>query len=191
MKHRMTMLCSALLAALVLSGCVSQRTAAVRSDPPRLQPLAESDVRTDTGRAFYLIGQPSPQALEDFADLGGATVVNLRSDGELEYLPFYGATAAHACGLEYEHIPLTASTFSPDAYSKFAAAIEGTDGPVLMHCASGGRARAMYAVHLAKTLGYDADTAIARVHSGEDPAPAWLIQAVYLGLGLPVPQAGA
>ncbi|MEM7623691.1 MAG: sulfur transferase domain-containing protein [Planctomycetota bacterium] len=102
-------------------------------------PATRSDV--------YLGGQPSEQALDAFIARGGTTIINLRTPREMEPIPAF-EQAVRAKGLTYEFIPTSGSTLTPEHAQRIAEAVESASGPVMLHCASGGRATYAWAMHL-------------------------------------------
>ncbi len=135
-----------LLAAGLSGACSTQRVA---SEGQTFHTGAETiDQDRRLGRV-YISQQPSPEALREFAGMGGTTVINLRQNSEMDkYVGYREGRLARNLGLDYVHIPLGASTLTRDQVDQVSDAIESTQGPVLMHCASGTRASAMLATHL-------------------------------------------
>jgi uncharacterized protein (TIGR01244 family) len=126
---------------------VPQESHKFRAGAPGIDPERRS------GRIF-ISGQPSPEALREFADMGGATVINLRSESEMEtYVGFHEDRLVRQLGLGYTHIPIGASSMTRADVDRVSDAIEGTQGPILMHCASGTRAAGLLAAHLANREG--------------------------------------
>jgi len=134
------------------AGACSQQRAA--SDGQSFHEGAASlDLERRSGR-IYISEQPSPKALREFADLGGTTVVNLRGDSEMDkYVGYHEDRAARRLGLDYVRVPLGASSMNSEHVRRVSEAIDSTEGPVLMHCASGTRASALLATHLATSEG--------------------------------------
>ncbi|MAY73651.1 MAG: hypothetical protein CMJ31_02810 [Phycisphaerae bacterium] len=120
-------------------------TAPAPTPPPRTMEwnTFERATRSDV----WIGGQPSEQALDDFAAHHGATVINLRTDGEMEPLPGY-ADAVRARGMNYVHVPVSGATLDAERYQLVSDAIDSASGPVLLHCASGGRATYMWGMRL-------------------------------------------
>ncbi|MFI4898349.1 MAG: M20/M25/M40 family metallo-hydrolase [Phycisphaerales bacterium JB059] len=136
---------------LTLTGCSTQRVPDEQHKFRAGAPSIDPDRRS--GR-IYISAQPSPEALREFADMGGTTVVNLRSASEMEtYVGFHEDRLAHQLGLDYVHVPIGASTMTRADVDRVSDAIGATQGPVLMHCASGTRASGMLAAHLANREG--------------------------------------
>ena len=90
-------------------------------------------------------GQPSSAGLARLKELGFRTVVNLRVEGESGYVDEKAILEAQ--GLRYVHVPLTASTLSDaDVQAVRAVLDDAAAGPVLIHCTSGNRVGAVWAV---------------------------------------------
>lgn len=88
-------------------------------------------------------GSPAMRRLDRFVDESAGKpvlVVNLRTEKEMAYLPYYDRSVA-ARGVRYVRIPTSGSTLNEDEVEAFADAVRGHDGPVLLHCASGGGRR--------------------------------------------------
>lgn len=103
--------------------------------------------RIDDG--FYVSGQIAPQDLPEIAALGVRTIINNRPDGEggpEQPSAQDVRAAAEAEGLAYHYLPMTPQTLSPDLLEFFRGAVEGSEGPVLAHCKSGGRSAALWAL---------------------------------------------
>ncbi|HDS1581524.1 TPA: protein tyrosine phosphatase family protein [Stenotrophomonas maltophilia] len=91
---------------------------------------------------LYSGGQPSAEQLRALATQGVRTVIDLRQPGEER--GFDEARAAEALGLRYVRIPV-AGAEGLDAANIRAVhqALQQSQGPVLLHCASGNRAGAV------------------------------------------------
>ncbi|MDE2434998.1 MAG: TIGR01244 family phosphatase [Sphingomonadales bacterium] len=94
----------------------------------------------------------SPQiSLDDVAAAAGqgiGLIVNNRPEGESED-QVSGAqieAAARAAGLDYLAIPVTHAGFSEAQVKAMAAALAGTDKPVLAYCRSGTRSTLLWAL---------------------------------------------
>lgn len=119
----------------------------------------------------------SPQlALDDVriaADLGVATIVNNRPDGEEPAAPQGDAieAAAATAGLNYVAIPIGHSGFSEPQVDAMIAAMEQAEGPILAYCRSGTRSTLLWALAAAKQ-GEDPETiAGAAARAGYDVSP--------------------
>lgn len=142
-------------AALALAACGSLRDAQVAAPPPRLD--VANFVVVDDGIAVS--GQPSAADLAAARAAGYGTVVSFRPSDES---PESGAEAA-ACaglGLHYVEIPVRGTDVRPEHAKELAAVLAGADGPVLLHCRSGGRASGVWTLFLANERGVEADAAL-------------------------------
>lgn len=63
--------------------------------------------------------------------------------------------AAQELGLEFEILPLTHQTMTPENVQRQGALVEGSDGPVLAYCASGTRSTIAWALGQAGTMSAD------------------------------------
>jgi uncharacterized protein (TIGR01244 family) len=87
-------------------------------------------------------GQPTEDEIRELRERGFATIVNLRLAGEAGQPldPAAEGAAAAAAGLGYHHIPVSLAELDPARIDQLRAAIDGTSGPVYVHCAAGQRA---------------------------------------------------
>lgn len=145
---------------LGMGGCVATPRTAERPEPPRLRGWDEFRLAAD-GEQVWLGGQPSGAALERFAAESGGRglVVNLRTDEEMAYLPFYERSVG-AYGLDLVHIPIKGSELDRPEVEAYAAIMAEHDGPVLLHCAGGGRASYIWVMDKMRAEGWSADEAI-------------------------------
>jgi len=117
-------------------------------------------------------GQPSRACLKAARDAGYHTVVNLRPPGEFE--EFDEAQAVHELGMSYACIPIAGP---PDLTPAAAEALDemmnkAGDRPVLVHCASGNRVGALFALRAGFKQGMNVDDALACGDSRGLTAPA-------------------
>ena len=97
---------------------------------------------------------PQPQ-YQDFATLkaaGFSKVINMRTPKEMKELKFYEDYLLKKADIDYKSIPIGGhdNPYSPEKLAEFAAALENTDGKVLLHCRSGHRASELWAAYLVK-----------------------------------------
>lgn len=94
--------------------------------------------------------------IKSLASHGFKTIIDMRTPNE-------GTAAEKAIvdinGMNYINIPMTVAGISEEQLSAFTKAIESAEKPVLIHCGSGNRAGAMWAVYLIKK-GTDPEQAI-------------------------------
>lgn len=191
----------ACLAGVILAGCASEQRveedtgvevageAVVVADLPPVNRYATrlADAPVESGSAvegmdgFYRAGrlivgpQPSEADLLALRERGVGTVINLRSNAEVtdaERTPFDQPALLRELGMRSEHIALGGSDgYSPADVEAFGALMRSVDGDVLLHCASGGRARSMWQAWLISKRGYSAEEADAIARSlGQGPS---------------------
>lgn len=159
-----------LLAFATLTGCASTPNDATHSastpaaisapvattPPPR--PFLETTLQADR---VAIGGQPAAVDLATLKASGYSHVFNLRSDDEMKALGYDEAAVARESGLGYTHAPIASgAAYTPAVLEAFAKSLERTDGKVLLHCASGGRAGHLYAAYLVKYEGSSPDDAM-------------------------------
>lgn len=164
--------------ALALTGCnrpqladrpapaqASETVAAARpADGPLVEGRVTLALEPSDGRARAIMGQPTVEQIRAFADDGGGTVINLRTDAEMaEKVAFDESAVARRSGLRYVQLPTAGyGGINLASVEAFGRAVDGATGPVLLHCASGGRASTMWAAHLVINEGVPVDEAVAR-----------------------------
>ena len=77
----------------------------------------------------------------------------------MAFLPFYESAVSRR-GLRYIHIPTTGDTLGAEQVEALEAAMAMNNGPVLVHCAGGGRAKFTWAMHRVGTGELTAEEAI-------------------------------
>jgi uncharacterized protein (TIGR01244 family) len=113
----------------------------------------------------YVAGQPSEQAIRDLKAKGVNTIINLRTQPEMDnrkQVPFDEDALTKELGINYVHVPLGGpdTPYTPEAVDKVADAIAKADGDVLLHCTVGWRASHMWAAYLVKHKGFSEEEAI-------------------------------
>jgi len=109
---------------------------------------------------LYSSGQPSPGDWRQLAAQGIEVVVNLRPDAEQ---PGVDERAdVERSGLAYHHIPIaTAADLDAERVSAFRSLLEALRSRrVLVHCGSGNRVGAMFALSHAREPGVTVDAAL-------------------------------
>lgn len=117
-----------------------------------------SGARIQQAGNFYIGSQPSQADLLELRGRGVRTVIDLRAPGEDRGLD--EDTAVRAAGMTMLRIPVTPG---PDRSSALLAALDALQTarkPLLVHCASGERAAAVWALHLALHHGRDVELAL-------------------------------
>ena len=161
------------LAVLAAVGAAAQApTAPVTAPEGSGAPVKVTDIEGVEARLYldgrvYIAGQPSQAALARLKERGVTAVVNLRTPAEmadLKQVPFDEAAAVSALGMEYVHIPVNGRDFpyTTEAVDRFASVLVRHSGPVVLHCASGGRVSYLWSAYLIRHRGFSLDVALAR-----------------------------
>ncbi len=107
---------------------------------------------------WYVTGQPQPDAYAQIAGAGIATVISLRLANETPppAIDLDEATELYALGLTYSNLPIAHPMDQGlfDVMATMAALgllFQGGGAPPLVHCSSGDRASAIFAVMLIAT----------------------------------------
>ncbi len=110
------------------------------------------DIRQISDR-YAVSPQITPEDLSAAKAAGFARVICNRPDSENppELQADAMAAAAAAAGLDFEVLPITHSSMTPDTVAQQRALIDGADGPVLAYCASGTRCTVIWALGEAGT----------------------------------------
>lgn len=130
---------------------------------PTVSTVPADDIRRDPGRlpdvGYLVTGQPDAAALEAAAASGYVGVVDLRTPTENR--GFDEAGTARDLGLRYVSLPIVgAADVTYDNAAALSEILEQFDGPVLLHCSSGNRVGALFALR-ASAAGADTDESLA------------------------------
>lgn len=156
---------------------------AVADSPPVLEGLQIRNVKTPL-EGVTSGGQPTDNELRQAAELGYKTVVNLRTDGE--EIPFDEPALVEELGMEYVRLPIAgAEGITSENAAALAAILNDAERPILLHCGSGNRVGALFALDAYDRLGKDAEAAL---QVGLDAGLTGLEPVVREKLGLPVPE---
>ena len=91
-------------------------------------------------------GQPDKKALEVFASSGYTVVIDMRGTDEDRGVDDFEGVV-EATGMKYVPFPIvTEESISFETAQKLDALLQSTEGPVLIHCASGNRVGALLAL---------------------------------------------
>lgn len=93
-------------------------------------------------------GQVTPEQLQQAAQEGFKSVLNLRSPDEAGYLNDEEQRSQET-GLQYASVPLNASEFNQELVEASIREIENLPKPVLVHCGAGARAAAIALIAIA------------------------------------------
>lgn len=96
--------------------------------------------------------QPTEQDLALAKQQGVKTVIDLRMPAETVNS---NAALAKSQGLDYVNIPVNKSALCASQINELEAALEGKEGPFLLHCASGARAAMLLCMNRARKNGWN------------------------------------
>lgn len=112
-------------------------------------PIDAADLLLNGRRPFPGImtgGQPTLEQFETISKLGYTTIINLRSAAEMTE-EVAGREDVEALGMEYVFIPVASpADLSRENVQLLADALAAADGPTVVHCASGNRIGAIFAL---------------------------------------------
>ena len=109
----------------------------------------------------FLAGQPMLTSLDSLIDAGVTLVINLRTDDEMDHLNFDEAKHLKSKKVKYLHIPMGGDAgYQAKAIDKMGKSINKTDGKVLIHCRSAGRATYAWMAWLIRYQDYSIDEAV-------------------------------
>ena len=109
-------------------------------------------------------GQVTPEQLQEAAQEGFKSVLNLRAPDEEGFLGNEGELAESA-GLHYENIPVKKEAINDELTTRVLSQIDSLPKPALIHCASGMRAGAMTMMNVATRSGMNAKEAMDKAQS--------------------------
>ena len=138
---------------------------------------APAPLKTVARDRILIAGQPSELDLGQLRQQGVSSVFNLRTDAEMDdrkQVPYDEAALASALAFDYVQEPVGGSDhpFRPEVLDSFKALLDRSEGKVLLHCATGGRAGLLYAAYAVKYLGEDPDAAMRSLETlGAWPLP--------------------
>jgi len=105
-------------------------------------------------------GATTPAGVGEVKKLGYASIINLRLATENGAEIDAEAAAAKEAGVRFVHLPLNSASPDPAVVERFLeAVVDPANQPVLVHCASGNRAAALWMIKRMVVDGWDADRA--------------------------------
>lgn len=151
------------VAALVIAGLAA--SVAQAEDKAGTKPVKLPGVSVAAESAadkVFISGQPNKETLEALSKKGVKTVINLRRDEEMSKVDFDEKSVAESLGMTYVRVPMSTSLPKEDGVKTILDTLgKSKESPVLLHCASGIRAGAMWALYSGVRKGQSADAAIA------------------------------
>lgn len=108
---------------------------------------------------FSAAGQVTPEELEQAAQAGFKSVLNVRSPEEQGFLT-EEPQIAESLGLAYANAPLTPATLDENQLFAIVSELEKLPKPTLIHCAGGLRASTVALLSIAQREGLTAEQAL-------------------------------
>lgn len=147
------------LALLLLAGAATAATTvtAGEEDGPTLAEQLKNGRQLEDGTLVG--GQPTAAWLEEASAEGYSTVIDLRGVDEDRGFDEAAATG----GQDQRYVPLpiaSADELTEELARRFDAALQQADGGVVVHCASGNRVGALYALRAHYVQGLEAEAAL-------------------------------
>lgn len=106
-------------------------------------------------------GATTPAAMAGVKRLGYKSVINLREATEEGADIDAEAAAAKAAGINFVHLPLNSQSPDPAVVPRFLKAVtDPANQPAFIHCASGNRAAALWAIKRVQIDHWSADRAM-------------------------------
>jgi uncharacterized protein (TIGR01244 family) len=115
------------------------------------------------GTDLFIGGQPTERAIREMKANGVTVVVNLRMPEEMARVGFDEKALVESLGMKYVHLPMRGSAeapYAPSAITKFADAVKGANGKVLLHCTIAWRASHLWAAYLIQEKGVPENIAL-------------------------------
>ena len=135
----------------------AEESAVVESLRPEV--LLTNGLAPFEGEAILLGGQPTPAQLERARDLGYKTVINLRQPEEKDNTD---PELVRYLEMTYVSLPIGGpSDITHEKARALADALEATESPVLVHCASGNRVGGLFAMKAFYVDGMSPEEALA------------------------------
>lgn len=153
---------------------VLESTAVSAADPAELLPSGKAPLD-----GILTGGQPTDAQFETLAGLGYRTVINMRGPEEKESTD---PAVVESLGMAYVALPITgAGDVSEENARTLAKALETAEYPVVVHCASGNRVGALFAL---KAYHVDGETPAEALALGQAAGVTRLEPVVRQQLGL-------
>jgi uncharacterized protein (TIGR01244 family) len=135
----------------------AEESAVVESLRP--EDLLTNGLAPFAGEAILVGGQPTPGQLERARDLGYKTVINLRRPEEKDNTD---PELVRYLEMTYVSLPISGpADMTQEKAHALADALEATESPVLVHCASGNRVGGLFAMKAFYVDGMSPEEALA------------------------------
>jgi uncharacterized protein (TIGR01244 family) len=138
---------------------------------------------TRVDATFACAGATPPEAVAGIKEMGFASIVNFREEGESGARLEEEADAADRAGIKYFHMPFRQPT--PEIADRFLEVITAAENqPVYIHCGSANRVGAMWLIKRVKVDGWPIEKAVEEAERIGLRTPALKTFALeYVGVG--------
>jgi len=155
---------------IVLLGCLGACASEELAPRRTMQPITPAGIEglpraVLIGDDVVLAEQPNPAQLSNLKSAGFGTVINLRPNGEMR---FEEGLLLRATGLNYVSIPITPATLGNEEISRFLTEVRGAEErkeKLFVHCSSGNRAAALWAIYEITDLNVPTELAVSRART--------------------------
>ncbi len=164
MTSQMTKLLLALCVCVagVMLGANLRTAYAAAGDTKKIELPGVTAAAESAADKVFITSQPTQETFDALAQKGVKMVINMRRADEMAKLSFDEKTAAKNAGMEYINIPMnTALPKQAEVDQILSTLAKSKDAPVLLHCSSGNRAGAIWALYSGANNGLTPDDAIA------------------------------
>ncbi|MCI0491162.1 MAG: protein tyrosine phosphatase family protein [Blastocatellia bacterium] len=108
---------------------------------------------------FAAAGQPSEQAFGKIAENGYRSVLNLRTESEIDLTR--ERELVEKAGMRYISIPVAGNALKPELADQFLSAVKDTaNHPMMIHCGSANRVGAFFMIYRVVEQGWPEDKAL-------------------------------
>lgn len=115
---------------------------------------------------LYLAGWPTEQGLRRIAARGVKRIIALKTPDEVMHARGYDLQdVAKRLGMELIVLPIGPDTYSPADVEAFTKALNGREGPVLVHCGSASTSAMVWSGYLATQPGATAEKVMAEARA--------------------------
>lgn len=162
MMRRMTIHVLMLCVCAVTTIALYPADAAESGDTKKIELPGVTSAAESTADKVFITSQPSQETIDALAQKGVKVVINLRRAEETAKLAFDEKGAVTKAGLEYISVPMgTGLPNETEVTLLLDTLAAAKDKPVLLHCSSGNRSGAIWALYNGTRKGLSPDLAIA------------------------------
>ncbi len=139
---------TAILGTTLLGGCTGDTTTTQTEQETQLTPMKMIDIPNAKNPLPNVLtgGQPTPEQVEQLQAAGYKTIINLRTANEEG--TWNEASKVAELGMHYIHIPVSGKSdlTKENANAMMNAIQKHSNHPVMVHCGSGNRIGALFAI---------------------------------------------